>query len=59
MANAIDAGIKLTLPYGKSERPVQMRQRDTAMRVLARLERTAGVPGALQEIAVIARFRAI
>jgi hypothetical protein len=35
MANAIDAGIRLTAPYGKSVSPRQMRQRDAAMREIA------------------------
>jgi hypothetical protein len=32
MADAIDAGIRLTPPYGKSAQGGQMRQRDAAMR---------------------------
>src|SRR5260370_30212831 len=34
MADAIDAGIRLTPPYGKSSHSGQMRQRTAAMRVL-------------------------
>src|ERR1700687_4912499 len=34
MAEAVDAGIRHTPPYGKFARPGQMRQRDAAMRVL-------------------------
>jgi hypothetical protein len=39
MANAIDAGKRLTLPYGKSRYWGQMRQRDAAMRSRVRRSR--------------------
>jgi hypothetical protein len=37
MADAIDAGIRVTPPYGKSASGGQMRQRDAAMRAGVRL----------------------
>src|ERR1700690_2501102 len=40
MADAIDAGIRLTPPYGKSACRGQMRQRDAAMRIPSVLPRS-------------------